>query len=93
MSAEYRKLYRSRNDRIISGVCGGLGEFFGIDPTLIRIIFILLLIFGGSGLIIYLVMLLIVPEEPLAEVSQAAKVEVVEPEQPAEDEGESEASE
>ena len=93
MSAEYRKLYRSRNDRMISGVCGGLGEFFGIDPTLIRIIFILLLIFGGSGLIIYLVMLLIVPEEPLAEVSQAAKVEVVEPEQPAEDEGESEASE
>jgi phage shock protein C len=93
MSAEYRKLYRSRNDRIISGVCGGLGEFFGIDPTLIRIIFILLLIFGGSGLIIYLVMLLIVPEEPLAEVSQAAKVEVVEPEQPAEDEGESETSE
>ncbi len=36
MSSEYRKLYRSRNDRMISGVCGGLGEFFGIDPTLIQ---------------------------------------------------------
>jgi len=93
MSSEYRKLYRSRNDRMISGVCGGLGEFFGIDPTLIRIIFVLLAIFGGSGIVIYLVMLLVVPEQPLAEVSQAPKAEVVESEQPAEDEGESEASE
>lgn len=93
MSSEYRKLYRSRDDRMISGVCGGLGEFFGIDPTLIRIIFILLLIFGGSGLIIYLVMLLIVPEEPLAEVSQAPMAEVVEPEPSSEGEGESEANE
>jgi phage shock protein C len=93
MSSEYRKLYRSRDDRIISGVCGGLGEFFGIDPTLIRIIFILLLIFGGSGLIIYLVMWLIVPDEPLAAVSQAPKAEAVEPEPSAENESEPEASE
>ena len=70
MSEEYRKLYRSRKDRMISGVCGGLGEFFGIDPTLIRVIFVLLVIFGGSGLVIYLIMLLVVPEESLAEVSQ-----------------------
>lgn len=71
MSAEYKKLYRSRNDRMISGVCGGLGDFFGIDSTLIRVIFVLLTIFGLSGLIIYLAMILIVPEEPLADFSQS----------------------
>jgi phage shock protein PspC (stress-responsive transcriptional regulator) len=70
MSSEHKKLYRSRRDRMISGVCGGLGDFFGIDSTLIRVIFALLAIFGGSGLVIYLVMLLIVPEEPLAEITQ-----------------------
>ena len=70
MPAENRKLYRSRKDRVISGVCGGLGDFFGIDSTLIRVIFALLAIFGGSGIVIYLVMLLIVPEEPLAEITQ-----------------------
>ncbi len=71
MSAEHKKLYRSRNDRMISGVCGGLGDFFGIDSTLIRVIFVLLTIFGMSGLIIYLAMLLIVPEEPLTDISQS----------------------
>lgn len=71
MSAENKKLYRSRNDRMVSGVCGGLGDFFGIDSTLIRVIFVLLAVFGGSGIVIYLVMLLIVPEEPLAEITQA----------------------
>ena len=70
MSTEHRKLYRTRKDRMISGVCGGLGDFFGIDSTLIRVIFALLAIFGGSGIVIYLVMWLIVPEEPLAEVKQ-----------------------
>jgi phage shock protein C len=93
MSSEYRKLFRSRDDRIISGVCGGLGEFFGIDPTLIRIIFVLLAIFGGSGIVIYLVMLLIVPEQQHAGVSQSSRTEVVEPEVPSEDTGEPEASE
>ena len=92
MSSEYQKLYRSRNDQIISGVCGGLGEFFGIDPTLIRVIFVLLAIFGGSGIVIYLVMWLIVPEEPLAKVSQAPDSQAVEPEEGAEEPGESETS-
>jgi phage shock protein C len=62
---ETKKLYRNRTDKMIAGVCGGLGKYLGIDPTLIRLAFVLLLLFGiGSGLLVYLVMLLIIPEEP-----------------------------
>ncbi len=62
---ETKKLYRNRTDKMIAGVCGGLGKYLGIDPTLIRLAFVLLLLFGvGSGLLVYLLMLLIVPEEP-----------------------------
>ena len=61
-----RKLYRSRKDRIISGVCAGLGDFFGIDPTVVRVIFVLGMVLGfGSFAFIYLVMIFIVPEEPV----------------------------
>ena len=58
MSTQYKQLYRSRQDRMIGGVCGGLGEYFGIDPTLVRILFIfgaflgipgaLVLVYGGG---------------------------------------------
>ncbi len=66
MSTEYRKLYRSRSARMLGGVCGGLGEYFGIDPTLIRLAFILGVLLGfGSMLFVYLVMLIIVPDEPM----------------------------
>jgi len=62
---ETKKLYRSRTDQMIAGVCGGLGRYLGIDPTLIRLAFVLLLLFGiGSGLLVYLVMMLLVPLEP-----------------------------
>ena len=60
-----KKLYRSRKNRFIAGVCGGLGEFFDIDPTWIRLLFVLFLFLGGSALLIYIVMWLIVPEAPL----------------------------
>jgi len=50
---------------MIAGVCGGLGKYLGIDPTLIRLAFVLLLLFGiGSGLLVYLAMMLLVPLEP-----------------------------
>jgi phage shock protein C len=60
----YKKLWRSRKDRRIAGVCGGLGEYFNMDPTWIRIIFIIFLLLGGSALIIYALMWIIVPLEP-----------------------------
>ena len=58
-----RKLYRSKNNRKLAGVCGGLGEYLGADPTVVRVLFIVLAVFGGAGLIIYLAMWLIVPPE------------------------------
>jgi phage shock protein C len=59
---EPRKLYRSRNQRMLAGVCGGLAEYFNLDATLIRVLFLVLAVFGGSGLVIYVVMWLIVPD-------------------------------
>lgn len=59
-----KKLYRSRNNRMIAGVCAGLGEYFNVDPTLIRLIFVLVGLAGGPGLILYIIMAIVVPEEP-----------------------------
>ena len=58
-----KKLFRSKNDRKIAGVCGGLGEYFNIDPTLIRILFLILLLFGGGGFLLYVICWIAVPEE------------------------------
>jgi len=59
---EPRKLYRSQTQRMIAGVCGGLAEYFNLDATLIRVLFLILAVFGGTGLVIYLVMWIIVPK-------------------------------
>ena len=59
-----RKLYRSRTNRQVAGVCGGLAQYFNIDATLIRVLFVLLAVLGGSGLVLYLAMWIIVPKEP-----------------------------
>jgi phage shock protein C len=58
-----KKLYRSRVDRKIAGVCGGLGEYFGIDPTLVRLLFVLGLIFVGGTLLAYIILAIVIPEE------------------------------
>ncbi len=54
-------LYRSESNKVIAGIAGGLGEYFNFDPTIIRVLFILLTIFGGSGLLIYIVLWLVLP--------------------------------
>ena len=51
-----KKLYRSETDRKLAGVCGGLGEYFDIDPVIFRIIFVVLLFMGGFGFLLYLIM-------------------------------------
>jgi phage shock protein C len=56
-----KRLVRSESNRMLAGVCGGLGEFFGIDATIIRIVFVVLAFMSGAGIIAYLVMWLIVP--------------------------------
>lgn len=58
-----KKLRRSRTDRKISGVCGGLAQFLGIDSTAVRVAMALLTLLGGMSLIVYLVMWLLIPEE------------------------------
>ena len=67
MSSEMKRLYRSNEDRMIGGVCGGLGEYLSIDPTLVRLLFVLFAMTGGSGVLAYIVMLLIIPVEPYVE--------------------------
>jgi phage shock protein C len=59
-----RKLYRSTSNRQLAGVCGGLAEYFNLDPTLIRVLFIILAVLGGSGVILYIAMWIIVPKQP-----------------------------
>lgn len=58
------KLYRSKTNRKLAGICGGLAEYFGVDATLIRVLFVLLAVLGGSGLVLYLAMWIIVPNQP-----------------------------
>ena len=63
---DYRKkLYRSRRDKQIAGVCGGLGEYFDRDSNVIRLLFLATLLLGGSGLILYIAAWMIIPEEPV----------------------------
>ncbi|OGT53957.1 MAG: hypothetical protein A3E84_00470 [Gammaproteobacteria bacterium RIFCSPHIGHO2_12_FULL_42_13] len=59
-----KKLYRSRKARIIAGVCGGLAEYFNVDPTWVRLLFILFFILGGTTFLFYIIMWIIVPLEP-----------------------------
>ncbi len=59
----YRRLVRSTTDRRIAGVCGGLAKYTNTDPTVVRILFLLSIIFGGFGIWAYLVVWLIAPEE------------------------------
>ena len=59
-----KKLYRSRADKKIAGVCGGMAEYLNIDVTIIRLICALLVVFTGVGLLAYIVCALVMPEEP-----------------------------
>lgn len=59
-----KKLYRSRQNRLVGGVAGGMAEYFDMDPTLIRFLWILFTLAGGAGVLLYLIMLVIVPESP-----------------------------
>lgn len=61
-----KRLYRSRDEKIIGGVAGGLAEYLQLDVTLIRVVWVLVTLLGGSGLLAYLIMWIIVPQEPQA---------------------------
>lgn len=63
MKENIKKLYRSTEDGMLTGVCAGLGEYFNFDPTLIRLIFVLLSLGGGGGVFIYIVLSLVIPKK------------------------------
>ena len=79
MSDQIKRLYRSRNDRIIGGVCAGLGDFFGIDPILVRLGFVAAVLLGWPGVgvlgLAYLILLIVVPEERLTQPTQTGIVQ------------------
>jgi len=60
-----KKLYRSRTDKVIAGVCGGLGEYFNMDSLIFRLIFLALMLAGGSGFWLYIILAIIIPKESL----------------------------
>jgi phage shock protein C len=59
-----KKLYRSRESSMLGGVCGGFGEYFNIDPTIVRLIFLLLVLASGAGIVIYVIAWIVVPLRP-----------------------------
>jgi phage shock protein C len=60
-----KRLYRSTQERMLAGVCGGIADYLDVDPTLVRLVFVALaLLSSGSGLVIYLILMLIVPTQP-----------------------------
>ena len=65
MNESAKRLYRSRTERRISGVCGGIAEYFNMDPTIIRLLFVLGLLFVGGTFWAYIILMLVIPEEPL----------------------------
>lgn len=79
MTEQNKRLYRSRDDRIVGGVCAGLGDFFGIDPVLVRLGFVAALLLGWPGVgimvVAYLITLIVVPEEPLSQPTQTGELQ------------------
>ncbi len=59
-----KRLYKSTTNRVLCGVCGGIGEYLNIDPTIIRLLCLVLVCGWGSGLLVYLIAAVIIPESP-----------------------------
>jgi phage shock protein C len=66
MSGPGRRLYRSRRDRKIAGICGGMAEYWGIDPVIPRLVWVAFILAAGAGLLAYLICWIVIPAEPVA---------------------------
>ncbi len=64
MSTASKRLYRSTQNRMFAGVCGGIAEYLDVDPTLVRLAFVALSLMGGPGIPLYIILMLISPEKP-----------------------------
>ena len=60
-----KKLYKSNTDKMLEGVCGGIAEYFGIDPTIVRLAWVVFCALGGSGILAYIIAAIIIPSTPL----------------------------
>lgn len=65
-----KRLFRSRSNRIIAGICGGLGEYFNIDPTIVRVIFVVVSLLPGPSIVFYLLAWIIIPLKPTTTASR-----------------------
>ncbi|RLD22042.1 MAG: PspC domain-containing protein [Bacteroidetes bacterium] len=73
------RLYRSTTNKVIGGVSGGLGDYLNIDPVIVRIVFVLLAVFGGSGVLVYIILWIVIPEQKYlfgTNINKDEKVEV-----------------
>ena len=59
-----RRLYNSNENKMIGGVCGGIAEYFGIDPTVVRLAWVLFCVLGGSGILAYILAAIVMPRRP-----------------------------
>ena len=59
-----KKLYRSKKDKMIAGICGGIAEYFDVDSTLIRLLTVIFILLGGAGFVVYIIAWIIIPETP-----------------------------
>lgn len=65
-----KKLYRSRTDKMLAGVCGGIAEYLNIDSTIVRIVFVLFSLGGGFGILAYVALAIIMPERPYGNIEE-----------------------
>jgi len=61
---EYKRLFRSKKDRVLGGVCGGIGQYFNMDPVLIRVVWAVAFFAAGAGFLAYIIAWIIIPEDP-----------------------------
>jgi len=73
-----KRLYRSERDKILLGVCGGLGEYFGVDPIIFRILFIVAIVFEPRFIIVYILLAIVMPRERRVEVKEGVEVAIKE---------------
>lgn len=60
-----KKLYKSNQNKMLDGVCGGIAEYFGVDPTVVRLIWALFSLMGGCGILAYIIAAIIIPRNPV----------------------------
>ena len=60
-----KRLYKSNQNKMIDGICGGIAEYFGVDPTVVRLLWALFSLMGGSGILAYIIAAIIIPRNPV----------------------------